>query len=706
LREMLDDTADEMLAKAFNEVRAADALPDADADADADADGDVSAAVQLAEFAPATPVSIKRMEGNGGVSVSPGGGDEAPVVGSEDWYDSMATRRRATTMAAASSSAQEGGDASLPGFRALDINGDGVLDPGEWVAGGSAQQQEAVQQSPSEREILSRARRDATTPRMRAATVSSAGGARRAPFVGQMRKHMGTQTLVEEVGELKDLRRTVLQTSSTLEGLGDQIQIAASSTSREYQAMVERKVEEVQSAANDRLKFVESRYERALLLARQAAGTERTHDLAKINAAQVEEIDNLRREYERRHLEETAQTKRERDEYKHRYETEAEGLKVLRREYKQLREEMESRLVSKEEFDQTKAQRDKFQKELERVTHQHERALEAAKQAEQRMREAVRLQVEAEAEALRQQQKAAVATAAAADQVEQLRAEKERTVARLRSEKAAAQMDRAESQRELGHERGLRAIVSERQASTIEKVVRENHAVKEKLRRIMRNTQPGHGSWEQGEVPPPSSAIIERGGLALLDSAVGSAPSAASAASRLGTGAGWDGNAEDGATDGVARDGVHWVERRPAGEGLHSGVDSHGYSTHWKGYGHAGGLSFAGRQAAAMRRSRGSQSARASAEGGLGTLSGGAAGPGGGRPRRIAPELHDPKGLTVGFVPKPPGQPSRLRLTDEGWRREPMGRPRSSRGSRQQGQRSGGKVQDLVWGGEAIYATG
>ena len=47
------------------------------------------------------------------------------------------------------------------------------------------------------------------------------------------------------------------------------------------------------------------------------------------------------------------------------------------------------------------------------------------------------------------------------------------------------------------------------------------------------------------------------------------------------------------------------------------------------------------------------------------------------------------------------GRPNRLRLADEGWRREPMGRPRA-RGSRQ-GPR--GKVENLVWGGGAIYAS-
>eukprot|EP01048_Picozoa_sp_COSAG05_P008176 COSAG05_NODE_610_length_8361_cov_211.582789_4_plen_349_part_00 len=188
------------------------------------------------------------------------------------------------------------------------------------------------------------------TDRLARAAQAQAEGRPRSPFKGKLRQHAGTQTLEEEVGDLKQLRRTVAATSQSLEGLGEQIATAASSASRDYALKVEEKVKQVQDAANTRLSFVEKKYEKALLLARQAAGAERAHDLERTMAAQAEEIKTLRKEYEARHVAEIAHTIEERDTFRHKYEEQKEGLQRLNKEHKELLEENAKKIVSKEQY--------------------------------------------------------------------------------------------------------------------------------------------------------------------------------------------------------------------------------------------------------------------------------------------------------------------------------------------------------------------
>ena len=340
-------------------------------------------------------------------------------------------------------------------------------------------------------------KRPGVTDRLARAAQAQAEGRPRSAFKGKLRQHAGTQTLEEEVGDLKQLRRTVAQTSQSLDGLGEQIATAASSASREYALKVEEKVKQVQDAASKRLSFVEKKYEKALLLARQAAGTERAHDLERTQAAQAEEIAKLRKEYEARHVAEIAHTIEERDTYKHKYEEQKEGLQRLNKEHKELVEEMSKRLVSKEEFDSTCAERDQLMKDLQSKTKEFNRAKLAKEAAVEAEYAADKRCEAAEIAAKKAKREAGEETAAAVEKVASLTAHAERQQERMNALLAASESQAAESRRELEHERQLRSIVSDRQSKAIEAVVKENARLKERLRQVLRNTQPGHGSWEQ-----------------------------------------------------------------------------------------------------------------------------------------------------------------------------------------------------------------
>ena len=95
--------------------------------------------------------------------------------------------------------------------------------------------------------------------------------------------------------------------------------------------------------------------------------------------------------------------------------------------------------------------------------------------------------------------------------------------------------------RELENERALRTIISSRQAAAISKVVAENTKLKEQLETVLRNTRPSKGAWQATETGE-----------------------------------------------------VEWEEEKRPGQGVHSGVDTLGFSTQWKAYGQAGSKGLGG----------------------------------------------------------------------------------------------------------------
>ena len=400
-------------------------------------------------------------------------------------------------------------------FDELDTNHDGVLSRNEFAARRSMRAEHLAQ---SQSSVLP-------------------GAKRRSPYKPTLRLHAETQTEAAEVGDLQQLRATVSETTDKLEGLQTQISAAATSASQQFATRVEEKVAVVQAAASDRLLFVEGKYEDALARARHAADTERTHELAKLKAQQDEAMRRLNAEYEQKHTNETSHLLRERDEYKDKYEEAEHGMRSLRKDLARVMEG-ERRKISKEEYDTVKTEARKQRDLAERYKQAEKAALAEKEAARQTARTEIAKAAQVVKESAEAKRDAASATAAAHEEVEEVRRQAAEQVELLNRKLRAVTRAQSDTSRELENERALRSIISERQATAIKKVVAENTRLKEQMETLLRNTRPGRGAWTASETGE-----------------------------------------------------VAWVEEKPPGAGVHSGVDTLGFSQPWKSYGQAGGVS-------------------------------------------------------------------------------------------------------------------
>ena len=457
-----DDTADSMLAEAFQELQA-------------QPEPDPLSRVELMEF------------GNGS-SVALEAAARAPTTSALD---------------------------ELPNtlFDELDTNNDGVLSRKEFAA---RKKMEAEHLAQSQRSVLD-------------------GTPRRKPYVGHMRVHIACQTEAAEVGDLQQLRTTVGETTTQLEGLQAQIAAAATSASQQFAKRVEEKVAVVQQTASDRLVYVEGKYEDALARARHSANTERTHELAKLRAEQDQALLNLRAEYADRHTNELAKLLRERDEYKDKYEEADHGMRLLRKDLGQLQAVMARKTISKDEHDTVKAEAKKYKELAERYRQAEQKAIREARAAQATAQRDLDKAKQIEKAAKEATRKAVQATSDAQKEVEDAKRMATERVDAIGMELRVVKRLQENTARELENERALRTIISSRQAEAIKKVVEQNTKLKEQMATVLKNTRPSKGAWQTSETGE-----------------------------------------------------VQWAEEKPAGQGVHSGVDTLGFSTQWKAYGQAG----------------------------------------------------------------------------------------------------------------------
>jgi hypothetical protein len=266
----------------------------------------------------------------------------------------------ALTAAANASRAIDPGERTRTLFDELDTNQDGVLTRKEFAA---REKLAAAHLAQSQNSVLH-------------------GAVRRKPYEGTLRSHIACQTEQAEVGDLKQLRSTVGETTVQLEGLQSQIAAAATAASQQFAKRVEEKVAVVQQSASDRLVYVEGKYEDALARARHAADTERTHELAKLRAEQEQSLLRLRAEYADRHTNETSHLLKERDEYKDKYEEAEHGMRLLRKDLGQLQAVMARKTISKDEHDTVKAEAKKQRELAERYRQAEQKAIAQAKAAQ------------------------------------------------------------------------------------------------------------------------------------------------------------------------------------------------------------------------------------------------------------------------------------------------------------------------------------
>ncbi len=394
--------------------------------------------------------------------------------------------------------------------------------------------------------VLSR-KEFAARKRMAAAQLSHSqrsvteGTPRRKPYVGTLRQHVGCQTDVAEVGDLQQLRSTVGETTMQLEGLEARISAAATSATQQFAKKVEEKVAVVQQSASDRLVYVESKYEDALARARHSAQTERTHELAKLRAEQEQALQRLQGEYAEKHANETSHLLRERDEYKGKYEEAEHGMRLLRKDLGQLQAVMARKTISKDEHDTVKAEAKRYKELAERYRQAEQKAIRESKTvqatAQRDLEQASQIEKAANAATARARQ----ATSDAQKEVEDAKRMATERVDAIGMELRIVKRLQETNARELENERALRTIISSRQAAAISKVVAENTKLKEQLETVLRNTRPSKGAWQATETGE-----------------------------------------------------VEWEEEKRPGQGVHSGVDTLGFSTQWKAYGQAGSKGLGG----------------------------------------------------------------------------------------------------------------
>ena len=398
-------------------------------------------------------------------------------------------------------------------FDELDTNHDGVLSRKEFSA---RKRMDAAHLSHSQRSVAE-------------------GTPRRTPYVGNLRRHVGCQTDVAEVGDLQQLRASVDETATHLEGLEGQIAAAATSATQQFAKKVEEKVAVVQQAASDRLLYVESKYEDALARARHSAHTERTHDMAKLRAEQEQAHLHLRREYADRHTNETSHLLRERDHYKGKYEEAEHGMRLLRKDLGQLQAVMARKTISKDEHDTVKAEARKYKELAERYRQAEHKAIHDAQTAQDIAQRDLDKAKQIEKAAEDATRKAKQATSDAQKEVEEAKRVATQRIDAIGMELRALKRVQENTTRELENERALRSLISSRQATAIANIVAENTKLKEQLETVLRNTRASKGAWQTKETGE-----------------------------------------------------VEWVEEKRPGTGLHSGVDTLGFSTPWKAYGRAG----------------------------------------------------------------------------------------------------------------------
>lgn len=541
------------------------------------------------------------------------------------------------TSGLAASRAIDPGERTLTLFDELDTNQDGVLTRKEFAA---REKPAAAHLAQSQNSVLH-------------------GAVRRKQYEGLLRSHIACQTEEAEVGDLKQLRSTVGETTTQLEGLQSQIAAAATAASQQFAKRMEEKVAVVQQSASDRLVYVEGKYEDALARARHAADTERTHELAKLRAEQEQSLLRLRAEYADRHTNETSHLLKERDEYKDKYENAERGMRLLRKDLGELQAVMARKTISKHEHDNVKAEAKKQRNLAEEYRKAEQAAIVQAKDAKARAQSDLWTAKKIEKDAKEATRKAVKATSVAQTEVEEAKRNATELVDKIGMELRVVKRLQETTARELENERSLRTIISVRQAAAISKVVNQNTKLKEQLKTVLRNTRPSKGAWvgvggvashlkgaaHEAHAHVTTAHAHEAQGHLTAAHRVGAAAHQAGAAAHasvalltsarteqtmmggpqpgmptMGPGsmhhmgggpAGpmphMGGGPETGGVTGMGEvaglgphqhqhqhhpqgaSDVQWVEEKPAGEGVHSGVDTLGFSTQWKAYGQAGG---------------------------------------------------------------------------------------------------------------------
>ena len=217
------------------------------------------------------------------------------------------------------------------------------------------------------------------------------------------------------------------------------------------------------------------------------------------------------------------------------YEEAEHGMRLLRKDLGQLQAVMARKTISKDEHDTVKAEARKYKELAERYRQAEHKAIHDAQTAQDIAQRDLDKAKQIEKAAEDATRKAKQATSDAQKEVEEAKRVATQRIDAIGMELRALKRVQENTTRELENERALRSLISSRQATAIANIVAENTKLKEQLETVLRNTRASKGAWQTKETGE-----------------------------------------------------VEWLEEKRPGTGLHSGVDTLGFSTPWKAYGRAG----------------------------------------------------------------------------------------------------------------------